>query len=169
MARRLHQDQNETRWHQLHLQHHDWLSLQAPLWTGSPQGQTLQPVPLPPCSYFDHMIIGMPRQLKDGMLDYEDGTPASTPQMSADVSNFIMFMQRRSGWRRNDKKVRQTMVFLGVILLLPISYLKTYAYFRSLLCTRTETYAVRDALGYKHWKTGMRSIKAPHYRGNYWI
>lgn len=29
--------------------------------------------------YFDHMIIGMPRQLHDGMIDYDDGTPASTP------------------------------------------------------------------------------------------
>jgi ubiquinol-cytochrome c reductase cytochrome c1 subunit len=27
------------------------------------------------------MIIGMPRQLYDGMMKYEDGTPASTPQM----------------------------------------------------------------------------------------
>jgi len=25
------------------------------------------------------MIIGMPRQLHDGLIDYEDGTPASTP------------------------------------------------------------------------------------------
>lgn len=29
--------------------------------------------------YFDHMIIGMPRQLHDGMIDYDDGTPASAP------------------------------------------------------------------------------------------
>ncbi len=114
------------------------------------------------------MIIGMPRQLKDGLIDFEDGTPASTPQMANDVSNFIFFMQRRAGWRRNDKKARQTMVFFGILLLLPIKYLKTQAYFRSLLCTRTEVYAVRDSLGYKHWKTGMRSIKAPHYRGAYW-
>ena len=114
------------------------------------------------------MIIGMPRQLHDGLIDYEDGTPASTPQMANDVANFIFFMQRRSGWRKNDKRVRQTMVFIGLALLFPISYLKTYAYYRSLLCTRTETYAIRDALGYKHWKTGMKSVKAPHYRGRYW-
>jgi len=87
--------------------------------------------------YFDHMIIGMPRQLRDGMLEYEDGTPASTPQMANDVANFIFFMQRRLGWRRNDKNVRQTMVFLGLLLLIPIKYLKTQGYYRSLLCTRT--------------------------------
>jgi ubiquinol-cytochrome c reductase cytochrome c1 subunit len=86
--------------------------------------------------YFDHMIIGMPRQLHDGMLEYEDGTPASTPQMANDVANFIFFMQRRTGWRRNDKKVRQTMVLFGLILLFPIKYIKSKAYFRSLLCTR---------------------------------
>lgn len=60
-----------------------------------PKGKSFNP-------YFDHMIIGMPRQLKDGMLDYEDGTPASTPQMANDVANFICFIQRRSGYRRPD-------------------------------------------------------------------
>ena len=53
--------------------------------------------------YFDHMVIGMPRQLHDGMLEFEDGTPASTPQMANDVANFITFMQRRTGHRRPDK------------------------------------------------------------------
>jgi len=38
------------------------------------------------------MIIGMPRQLHDGMIDYDDGTPASAPQMAYDVSNYISFM-----------------------------------------------------------------------------
>ena len=52
------------------------------------------------------MIIGMSRQLKDGMLDFEDGTPASTPQMANDVANFIFFMQRRLGWRMPDKNTR---------------------------------------------------------------
>jgi len=110
----------------------------------------------------------MPRQLRDGLIEYEDGTPASTPQMANDVANFIFFMQRRVGWRRNDKNARQTMIFLGILLLFPIKYLKTKAYYRNLLCTRTEAYAVRDNLGYKHWKTGMRSMKAPQYRGSYW-
>ena len=49
------------------------------------------------------MIIGMPRQLYDGLIDYEDGTPASTPQMANDVANFIIFMQRRAGHARPDK------------------------------------------------------------------
>ncbi len=39
--------------------------------------------------YFDHMITGMPRQLHDGMLEFEDGTPASTPQMAHDISEYL--------------------------------------------------------------------------------
>jgi ubiquinol-cytochrome c reductase cytochrome c1 subunit len=55
-----------------------------------PKGKYLNP-------YFDHMIIGMARQLYDGLIDYDDGTPASTPQMAYDVANFISYMQRRVG------------------------------------------------------------------------
>lgn len=60
------------------------------------------------------------------------------------------------------------MVVMGLILLAPLKYLRTAAYYRSLLSTRTEVYAVRDHLGYKHWKTGQRSAKAMEYRSNYW-
>lgn len=126
-----------------------------------PKGKSFNP-------YFDHMVIGMPRQLQDGMIDYEDGTPASTPQMANDVSNFINFMQRRDGFRRPDKEVRKWMIVTAGLLLMPFKYLKTYAYYRNLLSYRTEMYAVRDGLYYKHWKSGQRSVKAPAYRNNYW-
>ena len=121
------------------------------------------------CRYFDHMIIGMPRQLYDGLVEFEDGTPASTPQMANDVANFIIFMQRRSGYTHPDKQIRKWMIFTGLVLLIPLRYLKTIAHFRNLLSTRTEMYAVRDNLGYKHWKTGMKSSKANMYRSQYWV
>jgi ubiquinol-cytochrome c reductase cytochrome c1 subunit len=89
------------------------------------------------CSYFDHMIIGMPRQLYDGLLEYEDGTPASTPQMANDVANFINFMQRRVGHSHPDKEVRKWMIFVGLMMFLPFRYVKTYGYYRALLSTRT--------------------------------
>lgn len=114
------------------------------------------------------MIIGMPRQLHDGMLEYEDGTPASTPQLANDVTNFISFMQRRQGWSKPDKDVRKYMWITGILLLIPMRYLKTYGYYRNLLSTRSEMYAVRDNLGYKHWKSGLKSVKAPDYRNSYW-
>ena len=40
------------------------------------------------------------------MIDYEDGTPASTPQMAYDVTNFIWYMQRRHGGKYPDKAMR---------------------------------------------------------------
>jgi len=36
--------------------------------------------------------IAMPRPLYDGMLEYKDGTPASTPQMAADVTAFLIWL-----------------------------------------------------------------------------
>eukprot|EP01084_Bolivina_argentea_P106052 189905_1 len=39
--------------------------------------------------YFPGCIIGMPPPLSDGILDYDDGTPATVSQMSKDVCNFL--------------------------------------------------------------------------------
>lgn len=56
-------------------------------------------------SYFDHMIIGMSRQLFDGIIDSEDVTPASTLQMALDVANFIANLQRRDGARTPTRRL----------------------------------------------------------------
>jgi ubiquinol-cytochrome c reductase cytochrome c1 subunit len=39
--------------------------------------------------YFKGCVIGMPPPLSDGMLEYEDGTPATISQMAKDVCNFL--------------------------------------------------------------------------------
>ena len=52
-----------------------------------PEGKYFNP-------YYDHMIIGMAPQLHDGMIEYEDGTPASAPQMAHDVSEYLTFLAR---------------------------------------------------------------------------
>ena len=52
-----------------------------------PEGKYFNP-------YYDHMIIGMPPQLHDGMIEYDDGTPASAPQMAHDVSEYLSFIAR---------------------------------------------------------------------------
>lgn len=88
------------------------------------------------------------------MIEFDDGTPASAPQMAFDVSNFINFMQRRSGHKRPDKVARYYMFLTAFCLLYPFKYFKTKAYFRNLLSVRYEMYAVRDGLYYKHFKTG---------------
>lgn len=127
-----------------------------------PKGKSFNP-------YFDHMILGMPRQLVDGLLEYDDGTPASAPQMAYDVSNFINFVQRRAGYRRPDKQVRLWMVATGVLMLWPFKYLKTKAYYRNLLSVRWEMYAVRDGVYYNHFKKGGRNSRGDQFRGAYWV
>jgi ubiquinol-cytochrome c reductase cytochrome c1 subunit len=37
-----------------------------------PEGRYFNP-------YFDHMIVAMPPQLHDGMIEYDDGVPSSAP------------------------------------------------------------------------------------------
>lgn len=44
----------------------------APFGLDVPEGRYFNP-------YYDHMIIAMPPQLHDGMIEYEDGTPSSAP------------------------------------------------------------------------------------------
>lgn len=104
--------------------------------------------------YFDHMIIGMPRQLYDGMIDYDDGTPASTPQMAYDVTNFITFMQRRWGAKKPDTSFRNFLIFTGMMLFIPMRYLFSATHFRNALSYRLEAYAVRDGLFYNHFRKG---------------
>ena len=136
-------------------------SYKPPVGIDVPKGKYFNP-------YFDHMIIGMPRQLYDGLIDYEDGTPASTPQMSYDVTNFIAYMQRRVGGKRPDRVFRQSVILFGMISLAPLRYVLTNAVFRNIRSYRFEAYAVRDGLYYKHFRTGQKSIKAHYWRGNVW-
>ena len=107
--------------------------------------------------YFDHMIIGMSRQLQDGMIDYDDGTPASTPQMAYDVTNFISYMQRRIGGKLSDRLFRLDTIMFAIAVLTPVRYLLGRALMRNILSYRVEAYAVRDGVYYKHFKTGQRN------------
>lgn len=133
----------------------------APAGMDVPKGKYFNP-------YFDHMIIGMARQLHDGMLDYDDGTPASTPQMAYDVSNFIAYMQRRIGAKAPDRVFRLQVLTLAMICFTPIRYLATKGMMRNVISYRFEAYAVRDGLYYKHFRTGQKSIKASYWRGKLW-
>lgn len=119
--------------------------------------------------YFDHMIIGMARQLHDGMIDYDDGTPSSTPQMAYDVSNFLTYMQRRVGAKHPDRLFRMNLLFFGAICCLPLWYVTTNGWIRNILTSRFEVYAVRDGLYYKHFRTGQRNIKAIYKAGRMWV
>lgn len=110
--------------------------------------------------YFDHMIIGMARQLHDGMIDYDDGTPASTPQMAYDVANFIAFMQRRNGAKNPDKRLRNGLIALGVLLMYPVKHVVVRGALRNMMSYRAEAYAVRDGVYYKHFRSGQVNYKS---------
>ena len=58
---------------------------QSPFGLDVPEGRYFNP-------YYDHMIIAMPPQLHDGMIEYEDGTPSSAPQMAHDVSEYLYYV-----------------------------------------------------------------------------
>lgn len=101
--------------------------------------------------YFDHMIIGMPPQLYDGMIEYEDGTPASAPQMAHDVSEYLMFLSRD---RVPDTKVIIWHVLLVANCFYLVSYFYTKYHFVNILSQRFEVYAVKNG-GYKKFREKM--------------
>ena len=67
-----------------------------------PEGKYFNP-------YYDHMIIGMAPQLHDGMIEYDDGTPASAPQMAHDVSEYLTFIARN---KVPDTKMAMILYFI---------------------------------------------------------
>lgn len=83
---------------------------EPPVGADVPEGKYFNP-------YYDHMILGMAPQLHDGMIEYDDGTPSSAPQMAHDVSEFLYFMSARS---IPDLKLVQAMIFGFHLHLLPI-------------------------------------------------
>jgi ubiquinol-cytochrome c reductase cytochrome c1 subunit len=126
-----------------------------------PEGKHFNP-------YFRHMIIGMPRPLYDGMIEYDDGTPASTPQMAYDVSEFLHFMaskdnlEYRMGWLK---------FLLICTTIAPFMYFRIKVARTSIWHQRIELYNVSD--GYRKYKYFNRfykqkrhlSFKRPHPRG----
>lgn len=70
------------------------------------------------------------------MIDYDDGTEASAPQMAYDVSNFISYMNRRVGGKQSDRMFRLYAMMFGIALLYPLRYLKVKGYFRQLLSSK---------------------------------
>jgi len=95
--------------------------------------------------YFDHMIIAMPPQLHDGMIEYEDGTPSSAPQMAHDVSEYLKYL---SGCKQPDTKLIICMIGCIIASFYPISYLFTKYHYVNCHSHRFEVYAVKNG-GYK--------------------
>lgn len=113
----------------------------APFGIDVPEGRYFNP-------YFDHMIIAMPPQLHDGMIEYDDGTPSSAPQMAHDVSEYISFL---GAYKVPDTKIVIAMVFIGSAIFYPISYLFTKYHYINTYSHRMEVYAVKNG-GYKKFR-----------------
>lgn len=67
--------------------------------------------------YFPGGAIGMPKQLEDGAVDYEDGTPATETQMAHDVVTFLTWAAEPEMEERK-KLGMQAMGLLTVAILL---------------------------------------------------
>ena len=102
--------------------------------------------------YFDHMIIAMPPQLHDGMIEYEDGTPASAPQMAHDVSEYLAYIARS---KVPDQKVVIGMIGCIVLTFYPVSYFFTKYHYVNTYSHRFEVYAVSSGKGYKKFREKM--------------
>lgn len=66
---------------------------------------------------FDGGWVSMAPQLEDGLIDYDDGTPATAEQMARDVAAFLM-------WTAEPKMMaRKQAGFVGVIILVVLASL----------------------------------------------
>jgi ubiquinol-cytochrome c reductase cytochrome c1 subunit len=68
--------------------------------------------------YFPGGAIGMPKQLEDGGVDYEDGTPATASQMAKDVSVFLAWAAEPE---HDDRKRMGIKWVTGLALMLVVS------------------------------------------------
>jgi len=74
--------------------------------------------------YFPGTGIAMARVLYDGLVDYEDGTPASTSQMAKDVTEFLNFAAEPE---MNDrKKMGVKALVIGTVLFALSVWVKRY-------------------------------------------
>jgi len=119
-----------------------------------PEGRYFNP-------YYDHMIIAMPPQLHDGMIEYEDGTPSSAPQMAHDVAEYISYLGRS---KVPDTKVVLMMTLCICATFMPVSYLFSKYHFINCYSHRLEVYAMKSG-GYKKFRE--KAFKTHKTSGNW--
>ena len=73
--------------------------------------------------YFPGAAIAMGKQLVDGQVEYEDGTPATETQMAKDVAAYI-------AWASDPRQVERKKTGLGVLIFLFIFAGVTYVSYR---------------------------------------
>mmetsp|Transcript_2652 Transcript_2652/g.3627 ORF Transcript_2652/g.3627 Transcript_2652/m.3627 type:complete len:295 (-) Transcript_2652:41-925(-) len=66
--------------------------------------------------YFPGGAIGMPKQLEDGAVEYEDGTPSTESQMAADVTTFLAWAAEPE----HDERKRAGIKWISALILMAI-------------------------------------------------
>jgi ubiquinol-cytochrome c reductase cytochrome c1 subunit len=121
-----------------------------------PEGKFFNP-------YFDHMIVGMPPQLFDGMIEYEDGTKSSVPQMAHDVSEYLAFIGRA---QIPDLRVTIWMYTFMLAFFMPVALLYSRYHMINTYSHRFEVYAIKNG-GYKKFREKMfKTFKIPENMHN---
>lgn len=77
-----------------------------------PEGKPMMPG-LSYNPYFPGGAIAMGRQLQDGQVEYEDGTPATTSQMAKDISVFLAFASEPE----HDFRKKSGVKFIGALII----------------------------------------------------
>ena len=85
------------------------------------------------------------------MIEYEDGTPSSAPQMAHDVSEFLMFVARA---KVPDTKMILILTLAVCATTYPVSYLFTKYHYVNCYSHRFEVYAMKSG-GYKKFREKM--------------
>ncbi|CAO3644284.1 unnamed protein product [Mucor hiemalis] len=67
--------------------------------------------------YFPGGAIAMARTLFDGVVEYEDGTPATTSQMAKDVSTFLAWSAEPEHDDRKKMGMKATVILVGLTAL----------------------------------------------------
>jgi len=107
------------------------------------------------------MIIAMPPQLHDGMIEYDDGVASSAPQMAHDVAEYITYLGKQKV--PDDKLV--VLMMLGMsTMFYAVSYLFTKYHFVNTYSHRLELYAVKNG-GYKKFRE--KAFKTHKTQGNW--
>jgi hypothetical protein len=99
------------------------------------------------------------------MIEYEDGTPSSAPQMAHDVSEYLEFVAKS---KVPDTKVIMQMIIYISATFYAASYFYTKYHFVNTYSHRFEVYAVKNG-GYKKFREKMfKSHKIPgNWLGNF--
>merc|ERR1719345_515170 len=107
------------------------------------------------------MIIAMPPQLHDGMIEYDDGVPSSAPQMAHDVAEYITYLGKQ---KVPDDMVVVLMMLSFSTFMYSVSYLFTKYHFVNTYSHRLELYAVKNG-GYKKFRE--KAFKTHKSAGNW--